>query len=278
MFRFSLEEFSCFYASLRVNEAEAWTRLRGRELSIGPFFVGREGVYFTDDDAIQDKEFTGIVKTHNVKQQKLNKPQVAYIARIVGSLLYGAFHIFFCKAGFESFNRSLYYRNEDFYVKAIYEDEGTYLAIRGIFPKVHARDSLVFLVTDSCYRIKIEQWEKLLKWLGHRVKAEGFKGYLILEEVNLADGKVTVKAEEGVSRYPIGSIYVPAEPSTLSERGIFDNLQEFSQFRETSSQSEYKFLDSVCEQLGIKDSFNIPLDLSQNKVLTMNRVYFGGEI
>lgn len=272
IFGFKAENLTCYCSSLLIAEDEAWNRLKGSELRIGPYFIAQGMAYFTERRAMHDEKFGEIANLSTTEQIELAKVKDAKIARVLGSLIYSSFKLLFYKKGFSNIGK-IYHKNDSVYIKSIAKNEATYLAVRGVYPKIHAKDRLVFLGTESKFEIIINPSSKFLDWIGYRAKVKNIEGYVVLSDINLSDNTAKVNRDNMTSEHHLSSLFIPAESSILRQRGVYDSLLEFTQFRDTSIASEYEFLDRVYEQLGIKDTLYIPTDLSE-KTLTMTRIYF----
>lgn len=274
MFKFRVNSLGYYCAPLITDEPAAWNALQGRELETGPYYVGNGKAYFTDSAALRNTQLRAIADLGKTRKKKIDKVDNDATARIVGSLLYKAFHIFFLQSGFQCLFKGLYHKQTDYYVKTLKRDEGTYHALRGIAPKIHAVDQVLFLQTNSDYRIEIDDIKKYKMWSGFKVKVHKEKGYFILKELDLENENATLIRQEIEVIIPLESMYIPATPATLRRRGVLMELQEFSQFRDSVAQSEYAFMDRACEDLGVQDHLRLPLDKSERQAIPFIRYYF----
>jgi len=274
MFRFIVDSMEYYYATLIVDEPAAWRALRGLELEIGPYHIGHDKLYFTDNATLSNVSLKVIADLGKTRREKIVKVDNEVAARIVGSLLYKAFHIFFLNSGFQCPFKGLYHKQSDYYVKTLQKDEARYLVFRGIAPKIHARDQILFFQTNSDYRIEIDNPRQYKMWLGFLVKVHGEKGYFILKNLDLKNERAKLSRQEKEIIVPLKSLYIPATSVTLGRRGVLMELQEFSQFRDSLALSEYAFVDRACQDLGVQDSLRLPLDRSEKQTIPFTRCHF----
>jgi hypothetical protein len=271
---------------LRVSEKEAWKALEGYRTGSPYFVIGNE-IYFTDSYLSQAEFFremtTGEVKLAEISNTTENG------ARIIGRMLYQAIDAYLSSRNFENIGgrayESIYIISDDpaYAMKKQGGGEGTYVAYRGIGPKVYAAPApgvvKILFETRSKFKIYVplHAWSK---WINHPVvvnrKNKSYRGLTILKSVSEEYGIIESPDGKFRDKIPLKELYVPARPATLKKRGVYEDMLRFAQFRDNEEDidSSFKFLERNFHRILNNDSFSITLDGGGKKLLSFRRVNF----